>query len=130
MIDRLRTLSARFVTRYLPGPRVLLVRAWAWLCASTGDPAEKCQCLEAILALDPDLEWARLALRKDKIDLESFQPSLTQAALASSGSVPRSQAMSGRFPSRQARSRPDLPLLANELSQCLVARELATARLT
>ena len=33
MIDHIRTLSARVITRYLSDPRVLLVRAWAWLAA-------------------------------------------------------------------------------------------------
>ena len=63
LLNRFRTHSARFATRYLPGPRVLVVRAWAWLCAQTDDLDEKRRCLEAILELDPDLEWAQLALR-------------------------------------------------------------------
>jgi len=63
MINYLRTLSARFVTRWFPGPGVLLIRAWAWLCANTHDLNEKQRCLETILRLNPDLEWAQLALR-------------------------------------------------------------------
>ena len=58
----LRTLSARLITRHRLGPRTCLgvhVRAWAWLAAKTGNLAEKERCLEAILALDPDLEWHR-----------------------------------------------------------------------
>ena len=62
MIDRLRTLSARFFTRYGIGPVALRVRAWAWLAAETDDLREKARCLEAILALDPACEWARVAL--------------------------------------------------------------------
>ena len=62
MINHLRTLSARLITRYLPGPRVLIVRAWAWLAADTDDLAEKERCLEAILELEPDAEWAQIAL--------------------------------------------------------------------
>ena len=52
MINHLRTLSARLITRYLPGPQVLLVRAWAWLAAETDELAEKATCLEAIVALE------------------------------------------------------------------------------
>ena len=63
MIARLRSLSARCITRYLPGPRVLLVRAWAWLAAETDDLADKERCLEVILHLESDAEWARVALR-------------------------------------------------------------------
>jgi len=62
MIDCLRTLSARLITRYRLGPCSLQVRAWAWLAAETDGLAEKVRCLEAIVALDPDLEWARTAL--------------------------------------------------------------------
>jgi hypothetical protein len=63
MIDRLRTLSAHLITRHRIGPRILQVRAWAWLAAGTDGLAEKERCLRAILALDPDLEWAQMALR-------------------------------------------------------------------
>ena len=66
MIARLRTFLACIITRYLPGPRVLLVRAWAWLAAETDDLAEKERCLEAIVDLEPDAEWARMALRDVK----------------------------------------------------------------
>ena len=62
MIDYIRTLSARLITRYLPGPRVLLVRAWAWLVKEMDDLTEKERCLEAILELEPDAEWAQVAL--------------------------------------------------------------------
>ena len=62
VIDRLRTLSARPITRWLRRPRALVVRAWAWLCAHTNDLDEKQRCLTAILELDPELEWAQLAL--------------------------------------------------------------------
>jgi len=37
MINYLRTVSARFITRWLPGRRALVVRAWTWLCANTDD---------------------------------------------------------------------------------------------
>ena len=63
MIARLRTFLACIITRYLPGPRVLLVRAWAWLAAETDDLAEKERCLEAIVDLEPDAEWAQIALQ-------------------------------------------------------------------
>jgi hypothetical protein len=55
-------LLARLIVRRLPGPRELLVRAWAWLCAETDDLGEKQRCLEQILNLDPDLVWAQVAL--------------------------------------------------------------------
>lgn len=45
MIDHLPTLLAHFVTYWLPGPRVLLVRAWAWLCAETDNLDKKRRCL-------------------------------------------------------------------------------------
>jgi hypothetical protein len=64
MINDLRTLSADLITRYLRRPRALVVRAWAWLCANTNDLDEKHRCLTAILELQPDLEWAQLALRQ------------------------------------------------------------------
>lgn len=63
MIDRLRTLSARFFTRYNIGPRELRIRAWAWLAAEANEPAKKVRCLEAILAIDQSVEWAQVALR-------------------------------------------------------------------
>jgi hypothetical protein len=62
MLNRLRTLLARLVVRWLPGLRELLVRAWAWLAAETDDLAERQRCLEQILDLDPDLVWAQVAL--------------------------------------------------------------------
>jgi hypothetical protein len=40
-----------------------VVRAWAWLCAHTDDLDEKQRCLTAIFDLDPEPEWAQLALR-------------------------------------------------------------------
>jgi hypothetical protein len=39
--DLIRTLSARLITRYLPGPRALLIRVWAWLAAEMDDPLQK-----------------------------------------------------------------------------------------
>lgn len=36
---------------------------WAWLAAETDDLAEKERCLEAILELEPDAEWAQVALQ-------------------------------------------------------------------
>jgi hypothetical protein len=60
----LRTLSARLITRLLHRPRALVVRAWAWLCTHTDDLDEKRRCLRAILQLDPELEWAQLALEQ------------------------------------------------------------------
>ena len=62
MIDCLRIFSARLITRYRLGPRNLQVRAWAWLAADTDDLEEKMRYLEAIVALDPGLEWAQTAV--------------------------------------------------------------------
>jgi hypothetical protein len=36
------------------------------LAAKTEDLAEKEMCLEALLALDPDFEWAQIALRNTR----------------------------------------------------------------
>ena len=62
MIDEFRTLSARLVTRWLRGPRGLVIRVRAWLCADGDDLHKKQRCLEAMLELEPDLGWARTAL--------------------------------------------------------------------
>ena len=62
MINRLRSLSASLITHHHLGPRILQIRTWAWLTAETDDLEEKMRCLKAIVALDPDLEWARAAL--------------------------------------------------------------------
>jgi len=62
--DYLRTLSARLITRWLRWPRALVVRAWAWLFARTDDLDEKQRCLTAIVELDPEQEWAQLALQR------------------------------------------------------------------
>ena len=43
-------------------PHIVQVHAWAWLAADTDDLAEKERCLETILELEPDAEWARMAL--------------------------------------------------------------------
>jgi len=63
-ISRLRTASANLVTRYRLGPVALQVRARAWLAAQTDDLADKKRCLEAIVALDPTLEWAQAVLTR------------------------------------------------------------------
>ena len=63
-IDSVRTLSARLITRHSVGPRALQIRAWAWLAAKTDDLAEKKCYLEAIMALDPSLDWAQAALTR------------------------------------------------------------------
>jgi len=64
VISRLRTASANLVTRYRLGPVALQVRARAWLAAQTDDLADKKRCLEAIVALDPTLEWAQAVLTR------------------------------------------------------------------
>ena len=62
VINAIRTLSGRFITRHHIGPRALQIRAWACLAADTDDLAEKKRCPEAIVALDPTLDWAQTAL--------------------------------------------------------------------
>jgi hypothetical protein len=62
MTNRLRTLIARFIVRYLSAPRSLLVAAWGWLAAATDDLGRKQIYLEAILVLEPDNEQAYMAL--------------------------------------------------------------------
>jgi hypothetical protein len=64
VIAHLRTLSARLITRWLRRPRALVVRAWFWLASHVGSLDEKRRCLMAILELDPELEWAQLALQQ------------------------------------------------------------------
>lgn len=62
MLDRLRTVLAKFIVKYLPGPRPLLVAAWHWLAAGTDDIEQKRRCLWEVLDLDPDNTRALLAL--------------------------------------------------------------------
>jgi hypothetical protein len=62
MLDRLRTVIAKFMVKYLPRPHPLLVTAWHWLAAQTDDIEEKKRCLWAILDLDPDNTRALLGL--------------------------------------------------------------------
>lgn len=64
VISSLHTASARLVTRYRLEPVAVQIRAWAWLAAETDDLAEKERCLEAVLALDPSLDWAQAALTR------------------------------------------------------------------
>lgn len=64
VIDRLRTASARFMTSHRLGPVALQVRAWSWLAAETDHQAAHLRCLEAIVALDPSLDWAQAALTR------------------------------------------------------------------
>ena len=51
MIDKFRTLLARFIVKHLTGARALLVHAWLWLAADTDDVEEKWRCLQAVLEL-------------------------------------------------------------------------------
>ena len=64
VINRLRTASANLVTRYRLGPIALQIRAWAWLAAETDNLAEQRCYLEAIVALDPTLDWTQVALTR------------------------------------------------------------------
>jgi hypothetical protein len=61
---RLRTAPAHLVTHYRLRPVAPQIRAWAWLAAETDDLAEQKRCLEAIVALDPTLDWAQAALTR------------------------------------------------------------------
>ena len=61
MIDKLRTLPARFIVQHLTRPRQLVVHAWLWLAADTDDVEEKWRCLQAALELNPEHQSARAA---------------------------------------------------------------------
>jgi len=63
-INAVRTLSARFITQHSVRPRALQIRAWAWLAAETEDLAGQKRSLEAIVALDPSLDWVQAALTR------------------------------------------------------------------
>jgi hypothetical protein len=52
------------VTCYRLGPAALQIRASAWLAAAADDLAEKKRGLEAIVALNPSLDWAQAALTR------------------------------------------------------------------
>ena len=64
MINHLRTLSARLITRWLRRPRALVVRAWFWLTGHADRLDEKRWCLKTVLWLDPNCEVARTALER------------------------------------------------------------------
>ena len=64
MVHSLRTFAARFITRRGIGPRAWQIRAWAQLLSETDDLAEQMRCLKAIVALDPNLDWAQAALTR------------------------------------------------------------------
>jgi len=62
VVDRFRTLLAKFIASGVTRPRPLVVQAWLWLAAEAGDIEDKRRCLNAILELNPDNEPASLAL--------------------------------------------------------------------
>jgi hypothetical protein len=64
MLERLRTWLARTVAERGIGPRSWQIRAWAQLLSETDDLAEQMGYLKAIVALDPDLDWAQAALTR------------------------------------------------------------------
>ncbi len=64
MLNRFYTFSARLITRRRLGPRTLQIRAWTWLAREADNLTEQKECLEAIVALDPDLDWAQAALTR------------------------------------------------------------------
>jgi hypothetical protein len=61
MINRLRTILARFVVNHLSGPPDLLRAAWGWLVGEDGLDHKR-RCLEEILRLEPDNKEAAMAL--------------------------------------------------------------------
>ena len=62
MLDKLRTLLAKFIVRHLSRPRSLVIGAWLSLASDAGDIEDKRRCLKAVLQLDPGNEPASLAL--------------------------------------------------------------------
>jgi len=62
MVDKLRTLLARFIVDHLTRPRPLVVQAWLWLDADSQGVENKRRSLNAILELDPENEPTSLAL--------------------------------------------------------------------
>ena len=61
MLDKLRTLLAKFIVKNLTRPRELVIRAWLWLAADTDDVEEKWLFLQAVLQLNPEHQAARAA---------------------------------------------------------------------
>ena len=61
MIDKLRTLPARFIVQHLNRPLFLVIHAWLWLASDTDDVEEKWRCLQAVLELNPEHQSARAA---------------------------------------------------------------------
>jgi hypothetical protein len=64
IVRSLRTHIARLITRRGIGPRSWQIRAWAQLLSETEDLEEQMRCLKAIVALDPNLDWAQAALTR------------------------------------------------------------------
>ena len=62
--DPLTARFARLIASRNLGSRGLRIRAWAWLAAHTDDLQEQMRCLEAVVALDPSLDWAQAALTR------------------------------------------------------------------
>ena len=58
MIDKLRTLPARFIVQHLTRLLLLVIHAWLWLAADTDDVEEKWRCLQAVLELNPEHQAA------------------------------------------------------------------------
>ena len=49
VLDKFRSLLARFIGHHLHRPLPLVIGAWLWLAAETEDLDEKGRCLEAVL---------------------------------------------------------------------------------
>lgn len=62
MVDRFRTILARFTTGHLRRPSQSVIRPWLWLASETDDTDEKRHCLEAVLQLNPESQIARPGL--------------------------------------------------------------------
>ena len=61
MVDEFRTLLAKLIVEYLPGPRPLVIHAWLWLAAETDDAVDKWCFLQAVLQLNPEHQAPRAA---------------------------------------------------------------------
>jgi hypothetical protein len=62
MVNKLRTLLAKFIVHHFTRPRPLVIQAWLWPAAKAEDLEQKRHCLDAVLELDPENEPASLAL--------------------------------------------------------------------
>jgi hypothetical protein len=62
MVDKLRTIIAKFIAQHVQRPPCVVAGAWRWLAAQTGNVEEEKRCLWAVLDLDADNTRALLGL--------------------------------------------------------------------